>query len=242
MGVEFLKTVVYALLIAFVFSTLFFRPFHIPSSSMEPALVQGDYIITSKYSLGYGKYAAPFVTLPIKNGRIFERSPKRGDVIVFRVDGEPHHFVKRLVGLPGDKIQMRDGMLWINGKAQHTVPLSQTTQVDAAGNPMTYRQFAETLVGTDKSHVVRDTQIGSRADNTSIYQVPEGAYFFLGDNRDESLDSRYAAHVGGLGMVPASHLVGRAEFILLSVEDGFSMPKPWTWGKLRGNRFFISLR
>lgn len=239
---ETLKTITMAMLIAFFISTFLFRPFRIPSSSMEPNLYKGDYLITSKYSLGYGKYAAPFVELPISKGRIFENAPARGDIIVFKPAESKVFYVKRLVGLPGDEIQMKDGVLYINGRAQHIAELSETTQTDKAGNPLKISLYRETFSNVQKSHMIIDQKIGSEVDNTGVYNVPPGQYFFMGDNRDQSLDSRYSPQIGGVGYVPASHLVGRAEFILLSVEDGFSIKKPWTWGKMRGSRFLKGLR
>lgn len=239
---ELIKTVIIAFIIAFLVSTFLFRPFRIPSSSMEPTLYKGDYLITSKYSLGYGKYAAPFITLPISKGRIFEREPKRGDIIVFKPVGRKEHFIKRLVGLPGDEVQMKDGILYINGMRQNTEEISVTTQTDEAGNPFKFSQYKEFFAGPNTSHMIQDIQTGSAADNTGIYSVPPGKYFFMGDNRDNSLDSRFSTNIGGVGYVPASHLVGRAEFILLSVEEGFSIKKPWTWGKMRKGRFFKGLR
>ncbi|MCF6219953.1 MAG: signal peptidase I [Robiginitomaculum sp.] len=240
--VETIKTVAIALSIAFLLRTFLFQPFHIPSSSMEPTLYKGDYIITTKYSLGYGKYAASPLSLPIKKGRVFERIPKRGDVIVFKPIGSSLYFIKRLAGLPGDELQMKGGFLYINGVRQRTTEISVTTQTDQVGNPFKFRQYKEFFDNNDKPHMTIDKQVGSEVDSTGVYNVPAGNYFFMGDNRDRSLDSRYPTRVGGVGYVPASHLVGRAEFILLSVEDGFSIKKPWTWGKLRGDRFFKGLR
>ena len=240
--VELIKTIFIALIIAFLISTFLFRPFRIPSPSMEPTLYKGDYLITSKYSLGYGKYAAPFVQLPIKKGRLFERLPKRGDILVFKPVGTQVHFVKRLIGLPGDEIQMQNGFLYINGILQKTEAISVSTETDGVGNLFKFHQYKEFLSGMEKPFMTLDKQIGSEADNTGVYSVPAGTYFFMGDNRDHSLDSRYPTSVGGVGYVPASHLVGRAEFILLSVDDGFSIKKPWTWGKMRKGRFFKGLR
>ena len=240
--IELIKTMLIALIIAFLISTFLFRPFRIPSSSMEPTLQKGDFLITSKYSLGYGKYAAPFVQLPIQKGRLFERLPKRGDVLVFKPVGSQAHFIKRLVGLPGDEIQMQGGALHINGVLQEIEEISVTTQTDGAGNPFKFHQHKEFLMGMEKPFMTLDKQIGSETDTTGVYSVPEGTYFFMGDNRDHSLDSRYPTRVGGVGYVPASHLVGRAEFILLSVGEGFNIKKPWTWGKMRKGRFFKGLR
>jgi signal peptidase I len=239
---EVLKTLAYALVIAFALRTFLFQPFHIPSASMEPTLYQGDYIITTKYSLGYGKYSASPFKLPIKQGRIFEKLPVRGDVIVFKPEGSGVHFIKRLIGLPGDEIQMVDGFLHINGAKQQAEKVADDTQTDIIGNLIRAQKYKETLIDSRGSHIVFDKQIGSEADNTGIFAVPAGHYFFMGDNRDHSADSRIPPHQGGIGYVAAENLVGRAEFILLSVDDQFKLVKPWTWGHLRGDRFFKGLR
>jgi len=209
---------------------------------MEPTLYKGDFIITTKYSLGYGKYAASPLPFPVKEGRIFERSPKRGDIIVFKPEGSAVHYIKRLVGLPGDVVQMKKGFLYVNDRRQKTEKLAITTQTDPAGNPIRFQQYKEFFDGRSKPHTIIDKRIGSEVDNTGEYAVPAGHYFFMGDNRDSSLDSRYPVRMGGIGTVAATNLVARAEFILLSVDDGFNIRKPWTWGKMRGDRFFKGLR
>jgi len=239
---EFVKVVVFALVIAYILRSFLFQSFHIPSGSMEPTLYKGDYIITTKYSLGYGKYAASPLTLPIKKGRYFERKPKRGDVIVFKPVGSKVHFIKRLVGLPGDEIQMKSGFLYINGTRQKTEKLAAYTQSDRAGNPVRAQKYREFFDGQRKPHLIKDLETGGRVDDTGIYTVPGGHYFFMGDNRDNSRDSRFPIDQGGVSYVPASHLVGRAEFVLLSAGQGFTLYKPWTWGNLRGDRFFKGLR
>ena len=238
---SWLRLVLLAVLFAFLISTFLFRPYRIPSQSMEPNLMKGDVVIVSKYSLGYGKYAVPWMSLPIKKGRIFEHAPKRGDILVFRPVGSRTNFIKRLVGFPGDEVQMLDGFVYINGQKQKTQAVSIATQMDAVGNPMKYRQYKESFADTKTGHIILDTQDGHQVDNTGIYHIPDGHYFFMGDNRDNSLDSRYLVKDGGAGFVPASHLIGRAEFILLSVEDGFSIKKPWTWLSIRGDRFVKGL-
>jgi len=240
--VETIKTLIIAFVIAFFLRTFLFQSFHIPSGSMEPTLYKGDFIITTKYSLGYGKYAASPLPFPVKQGRIFERAPKRGDVIVFKPEGSRVHYIKRLVGIPGDVVQMKKGFLYLNGIRQRTEKLATSTRADPAGNPVRFQQYKEFFTGKDKPHIIYDKRIGSEVDNTGEYTVPAGQYFFMGDNRDRSLDSRYSVNSGGIGTVAATNLVGRAEFILLSVEDGFSIKKPWTWGKMRGDRFFKGLR
>ncbi len=240
--IETAKTLAIAFVIAFLLRTFLFQSFHIPSGSMEPTLYKGDFLITTKYSLGYGKYAASPLPFPVKEGRIFEQKPKRGDIIVFKPEGSPVHYIKRLVGLPGDVVQMKKGFLYVNGKRQKTEKLATTTETDPAGNPVRAQKYKEYFAGKRKPHTIIDKRIGGEVDNTGEYAVPTGRYFFMGDNRDRSLDSRYSVPMGGIGTVAAANLVGRAEFILLSVDDGFSIKKPWTWGKMRGDRFFKGLR
>ncbi len=231
------KTVLIALGLAFLLKTLLFQPFRIPSQSMEPNLMQGDVIIVSKYAYGYGKYAASPLPLPLKRS-IFARPAKRGDIIVFRLDRQSTYYAKRLVGLPGDHVQMKNGVVLINGQAQTqtlvkiNLPYNLQTEGDV---------YAESFDKTGKPHSIFDAQIGSKSDGTPEYSVPANAYFVLGDNRDRSLDSRFPGRQDSLGMIPANSLIGRAEFILLSVGDGFDIKKPWTWGRLRKHRFLHKL-
>ena len=239
---ETFKTLVIALLIAFVLRTFLFQPFHIPSASMEPTLYKGDYIITTKYSLGYGKHAATPFELPIETGRVWEQHPKRGDVIVFKPEGSDVHFIKRLIGLPGDDVQMIDGFLYINGNKQNVIKIAESALADNVGNFIRVNKYKETLDGNQNFHMIFDEQIGSVDDNTDIFSVPDGHFFFMGDNRDNSGDSRRSIENNGVGFVQATNLVGRAEFVLLSVNDEFKLIKPWTWGNFRGDRFFKGLR
>ena len=239
---ETFKTVSLAVIIAFVLRTLLFQPFHIPSGSMEPTLIKGDYLITTKYSLGYGKFAATPFVLPVTEGRILERFPKRGDIIVFKPTGSKIYLIKRLIGLPGDQVQMLDVQLHLNGTKQELTKIADDTHTSAAGNLIRASKYKETLADSRKSHIVFDKQIGSAADNTPVFTVPERHYFFLGDNRDHSADSRLPVELGGVGFVPASNLVGRAEFVLLSVNDEFKLTQPWTWINFRGDRMFKGLR
>ena len=244
MGVilETFKTIVLAVLIAFVLRTFLFQPFHIPSGSMEPTLYKGDYIITTKYSLGYGKYAATPFVLPINESRLLEKQPRRGDIIVFKVDGKKDHVIKRLIGLPGDQVQMIDGKLHLNGSEQHTIKVADDTQGSTAENLIRTSKYKETVAGSNNAHLILDILLGSEADNTDVFVVPDGHYFFMGDNRDNSADSRLPVKLDGVGFVPATNLVGRAEFVLLAVNDEFKLTKPWTWGNIRGERLFKGLR
>lgn len=234
---EILSTVFWAFAIAFVLRTFLFQPFHIPSGSMQPGLVKGDYIITTKYSLGYGKYAAAPLPFPVKNGRLLERKPARGDVIVFRPENETKNFIKRLVGLPGDQIQMSQGRLFINGAAVMTVSEGLEIRLDQNDREDQTEVLTETF-NNGKSYRIYDNIKNSDADNTAVYTVPAGYYFMMGDNRDHSADSRVTAANGGAGYVPAENLMGKAEFVLLSVKPKFSIFKPWTWGHVNGDRFF----
>jgi signal peptidase I len=235
-GVEVIKTVVYALLIALFLRVIFFQPFTIPSASMEPNLYVGDYIIVSKYAYGWSHHSIPF-SPPLFRGRIMEKAPKRGDIIVFKLPRDGHtDYIKRLIGLPGDRIQMRNGLLYINDKL---VPRKAEPPVpkEAAYDPDEHAErFQETLPGGLKI-MTQDFGPDGELDNTDVFVVPEGYYFFMGDNRDNSADSRLPSAVG-VGFVPAENLVGKAEIILLSWNEGASIFKPWTWVlNLRLDRF-----
>lgn len=238
---ETVSTILWAVGIAIVLRTFLFQPFHIPSNSMQPNLTKGDYIITSKFSLGYGRHAAEPLPFPRKRGRLFERAPQRGDVVVFRPEGKNINLIKRLAGLPGDQIQMISGVLHINGERVEVSSNGSEKRLDKYGNLQDTDVQLETLPGNN-TLAIYDAMKNSPADNTSLFTVPAGHYFFLGDNRDNSLDSRYSVAQGGAGYVPAEALMGKAEIVLLSATDDFVLFKPWTWGKLRGDRFFKSIK
>jgi signal peptidase I len=236
--VEIIKTVVYALLIALFLRVLLFQPFTIPSASMEPNLLEGDYIIVSKYSYGYSHHSIP-LSPPIFKGRIMERTPARGDIIVFKLPSNTKiDYIKRLVGLPGDRIQMREGLLYINGRQ---VPREQVGGEATDLDFHAVKQFRETFPN-GRSFLTDDRGTDQDLDNTEVFVVPEGYYFFMGDNRDNSLDSRVAPPVG-VGFVPAENLIGRAQIILLSWDPEASIFKPWTWFlNVRLDRFFHVLK
>ncbi len=235
--VEIIKTVAVALAIALVLRVVFFQPFTIPSASMEPNLYEGDYIVVSKYAYGWSQHSIPF-SPPLFQGRVFERTPKRGDIIVFKLPRDGHtDYIKRLIGLPGDRVQVRGGVVYINGDQ---VPRVQTANVDEMTG-YAVQQFRETL---PEGRQIRVNDFGPNGDldDTALMVVPQGHYFFMGDNRDNSQDSRLDPSVG-VGFVPAANLVGRAEVILLSWRQGASLFKPWTWVlNLRPSRFFKGLR
>jgi signal peptidase I len=226
--IEIVKTVVYALLIALVLRVLLFQPFTIPSASMEPNLYTGDYIIVSKYSYGFSRHSIPF-SPPLFHGRILERPAHRGDIIVFKLPRDGHtDYVKRLIGVPGDRIQMKNGLLYLNGKKVPRQFVGMTNEVSPDGFVHQVAEFRETLPG-GKSYLTQDYGPDGELDNTDVYVVPEHEYFMMGDNRDNSLDSRVPSEAGGVGFVPAENLVGKAQIILLSWNPGASLFKPWTW-------------
>ena len=212
--VEMLKTVGAALAIALVLRIFLFQPFTIPSASMEPNLLEGDYIIVSKYSYGYSHHSIPF-SPPIFSGRIFEQAPKRGDIVVFKLPRDNHtDYIKRLIGMPGDRVQVRDGVIYINDK-----PLVRTNEGEVVldmggglGQPAT--RYRETNP-EGRQYVTYDFGGTGDVDDTGVYIVPQGQYFMLGDNRDNSADSRWTPPQG-LGFIPAENLVGRADVILWS--------------------------
>jgi signal peptidase I len=282
---ETIKVIVQALLIALVIRTALFQPFNIPSGSLIPTLLIGDYLFVSKYSYGYSHYSLPawfdptaevtpgsrdlqlgFVDIPslaslmeklhvppiVMPGRMFASQPKRGDIIVFKLprDGETD-YIKRLIGLPGDKMQVIKGRLYINGAETERKPLPAYSIPDEYGPPVDH--FEETLPGGVKHEII---QIGGEAaargkpddgridvNNTGVYEVPPGHYFMMGDNRDNSLDSRVPPEQGGVGFVPFDNLIGRAEVIFFSVEDGEPAWEVWRWPWIvRWNRLFQAVR
>ena len=235
--IEIGKTIIYALLIALVLRVVLFQPFTIPSASMEPTLLEGDYIIVSKYSYGFSRYSLP-ISPPISHGRLFMHEPARGDIIVFKLPRDPRmDYIKRLIGLPGDTVQIKHGTVMINGKP---IPqkLNGSTNVDIGGFSQKADKFVETM-SNGKTYTTYQVNPEDPAENTDPYVVPKGEYFFMGDNRDNSLDSRFAPDNDGVGFVPAENLEGKAEIILLSWGKGASLFKPWTWVlNARPSRFF----
>jgi signal peptidase I len=222
---ETVKVIIEALLIALVFRTLLYHPFNIPSGSMEPTLLIGDYLFVSKFSYGYSRYSFP-IDLSFISGRLWEGDgPERGDIAVFRPPREPGtDYIKRVIGLPGDRIQMRDGVLYINDEAVKREPAGEWEGRDRFGRPGV-EQYRETLPN-GVSYITLDQTENGPGDNTRVFEVPPGHYFFMGDNRDNSQDSRFLN--GSVGFVPAENLVGRAEIIFFSVEDAPAWAV-WEW-------------
>jgi signal peptidase I len=232
------KTVVYAVLIALVVRTFAYEPFNIPSGSMIPTLLVGDYIFVSKFSYGYSRYSLPF-GLPLIPGRIFFHPPRRGDVAVFKLPTNPSiDYIKRIIGLPGDRIQVTEGRLYIDGK------LVQEKRIDdfmyhQGGVILPLRQYLETLPNGVKHRIIKLSNEGP-LNNTQVYVVPKGEYFMMGDNRDNSEDSRVLSAVG---YVPAQNLVGRAEFIFFSTNGSARWWQFWKWPfAIRYGRLFHGIR
>ncbi len=235
---EFFKTAILAILLAMFIRTFFFEPFNIPSGSMLPTLQIGDYLFVSKTSYGYSENSFP-LGLASFQGRIMDTPPERGDVIVFKLPSDPSiDYIKRLVGLPGDKIQVRKGRLYINGEMVDREPVGMTRSPSPVGGHESMMEYIETLPG-GVMHKIYEESDSEPLDNTDVYTVPEGHYFMMGDNRDNSQDSRVEELVG---YVPEDNLVGRAEIIFFSIDETANIFKPWTWfGAIRYNRIFDTI-
>jgi len=243
---ETVKTVVYAVLIALVVRTVAYEPFNIPSGSMVPTLLVGDYLFVSKFSFGYSRYSLPF-GLPLFSGRIylpFSHAPERGDVPVFTLPTDPStDYIKRIVGLPGDHIQMRHGDLYINDQLVPRRP-DDACRNDDAGIPMTLQQgYRESLPrGPGKAaldHCIIKVGDDGPLDNTPVYEVPPGHYFGMGDNRDNSQDSRVLSAVG---YIPAENLVGKAQFLFFSTDGSARWWEIWKWPfAIRYRRLFTGI-
>ncbi|MDP5361738.1 MAG: signal peptidase I [Paracoccaceae bacterium] len=265
---ETAKTVFWALLIAGIFRTIFFQPFWIPSGSMKDTLLIGDFLFVNKMAYGYSYASCPSIRIPQvgidigaedfcgfledREERIFGSDPERGDIVVFRHPVDGRDFIKRLIGVPGDRVQMIDGVLQINDVAVTIEDAGTFTEIMEPQGPLGLRpQCANGAVGLgavcEKSRAIETLpngvthailDIGPRAtDNTGVFTVPEGQYFFMGDNRDNSTDSRIAQAARGVGFVERKDLVGRADRVIFS-SAGRSMLAFWTW---RSDRFFKAL-
>ncbi|MGZ8411057.1 MAG: signal peptidase I [Hyphomicrobium sp.] len=230
---ELVRTVFYAVVIALVVRTFAYEPFSIPSGSMIPTLLVGDYLFVSKFSYGYSKYSLP-LGLPLFSGRMFASEPERGDVMVFKLPADNStDYIKRIVGLPGDRIQMIGGVLNINGEPVQRIPDGEFTMRDTFGGFRRYHRYVEILPNGVRHAIIEITDEGP-FDDTPVFQVPAGHYFALGDNRDSSRDSRF---LGEVGYIPFENLIGPAQIIFFSV-DG-QIWKVWNWYRtLRVERFF----
>ena len=253
-GRGLLRFLVILAILAWALRSFVVAPFNIPTGSMLPTLYIGDYLLVAKWPYGYSRYSFPF-TFPSFNGRVFSRVPKRGDVVVFRPPGADTEFVKRVIGLPGDTIAVLNGMLILNGRplprremrpfAMPVSPNSPCKVVPPATPFVTnvrgqiyclYPAYRETLPG-GPSYTVLDQVENPRADDFPAIKVPPGHVFMMGDNRDDSLDSRFSPAEGGIGLVPIENLVGRGLVTFWSTDGSASYVKPWTWfTALRGGR------
>jgi signal peptidase I len=267
--VETVKTIVYALLIAGIFRTLFFQPFWIPSGSMKETLLIGDFLFVNKMAYGYSYASCPSLMMPRfgieidakdvcgifdgENTRLFGGDPQRGDVVVFRHPVSGRDYIKRLIGLPGDRVQMKQGVLNLNGRPVQLEDAGVFTEVMEPQGPQRIRPRCENGAVGDGGVCEKGRQIETlpngvthtilnigpqQSDQTGVYTVPEGHFFFVGDNRDNSLDSRMQVQAGGVGFVPYENLIGRADRIMFS-SAGRSMLFFWTW---RGDRFFKAVQ
>ena len=238
---ETVRVVINALLIALVIRTFLFQPFNIPSGSMKSTLLVGDYLFVSKFTYGYSHYSIP-LSLPLFSGRIFGSEPARGDVIVFRLPKDDStDYIKRVIGLPGDRVQMKEGLLYINEKPVQRERLADFVGEDPCGSDATARvkQWKETLPN-GVTYKTLDCVDNGFYDNTNVYTVPSGNLFMMGDNRDNSTDSRVQSAVG---YVPMENIVGRAQMIFFSISEGEQAWQFWRWPtSVRWGRMFSFVR
>ncbi|HEX4297193.1 MAG TPA: signal peptidase I [Devosia sp.] len=237
---EFVDTIVViveALLIAVVFRTFIYQPFSIPTASMQSTLMIGDYFVASKFEWGLGKFSFPF-PLPF-NGRILQFSePQRGDIAVFHNEPTDEDFIKRIIGLPGDRLQMKAGRLYINGTMLPREQVGTGQDKDSYNQTVPVIIYNETLPN-GVVHPIQEIDDNQPLDNTGEYVVPAGHYFMMGDNRDRSADSRVLSEVG---FVPAGDLIGKAEARFFSIKDDIPPWQFWTWPtSIRWDRMFQSV-
>ena len=233
--IENIKTIFYALIIAIIIRSLLIQPFYIPSSSMEPGLLVGDRLFVTKYSYGYSKHSFPF-SPPIFKGRIISNKPKRGDIVVFKTPADNRtDYIKRLIGLPGDRVQFIDSNLYINNSEIIKSRISKSDKIYCGKKNINVFTFEELLPNGKKHNTVYLKNYSFQ--NSDLFIIPEDHYFFLGDNRDCSKDSRFLTSVG---YVHKDNLIGKAQFIFFSSDKSIgSIFSFWKWNKsIRFNRFF----
>ncbi len=240
---ETVRTVVYAVLIAVVIRTFAYEPFNIPSGSMVPTLLIGDYLFVSKYSYGYSRYSLPF-GVPLIAGRIFFHEPQRGDVVVFKLPTDNStDYIKRVIGLPGDRVRIVNGVVNINDVPVKRVRVENYVDRES-GRPEEH--YLETLPDNHgafdrgRTHSILILNPNGPVENTGVFVVPPHHYFMMGDNRDNSSDSRVDG--SGVGMVPEENLVGRAEFIFFSTDSSADWWQVWKWPfAIRYDRLFKAI-
>ncbi|MEO6013391.1 MAG: signal peptidase I [Devosia sp.] len=237
---ELLDTVVViveALLIALVFRTFLYQPFSIPTASMQSTLMIGDYFVASKFTWGLGKYSFP-IPLPLGSRILQFSEPKQGDVAVFHNEPSNEDYIKRIIGMPGDKIQMKEGRLYINGIMLQREEIGTGMDTDSSSSTVPVILYKETLPN-GVTHTVQEVSDDQPLDNTAEYTVPPGHYFMMGDNRDRSADSRVLRQVG---YVPATNLIGKAEARFFSIKDNIAPWQIWQWpANVRWDRMFQSV-
>jgi signal peptidase I len=236
---ETVRVIFHALIIALIIRTFLFQPFNIPSGSMKETLLVGDYLFVSKYTYGYSRYSIPF-SPPLFSGRIWSGNPERGDIVVFRLPkDDTTDYIKRVIGLPGDRIQMIEGVLHINGEPVKRERIEDFIENEEGGRTTRVKRWRETLPN-GVSYTTLDLIDNGFYDNTSVYNVPPGQYFMMGDNRDNSTDSRVLSQVG---YVPLQNIVGKAQVIFFSIHEGERAWELWRWPwSVRWDRLFHLVR
>ena len=235
---EFIRLLIHAGLIALVIRTFLFQPFNIPSGSMKATLLVGDYLFVSKFSYGYSYYSLP-LSPPLFSGRIMGSKPERGDIVVFRLPKDDStDYIKRVIGLPGDQVQMIQGVLHINGTPVKRERVDEFVDIDESGRGTKVRQWRETLPN-GISYRTLELPYNLQSDNTEVFHVPSDNYFMMGDNRHNSTDSRFPQ----VGFVPFQNLIGRAQIIFFSVVEGERPWEVWRWPwTVRWSRLFTIVR
>jgi signal peptidase I len=236
---ETVRVIFHALIIALIIRTFLFQPFNIPSGSMKETLLVGDYLFVSKYTYGYSRYSIPF-SPPLFSGRIWSGNPVRGDIVVFRLPkDDTTDYIKRVIGLPGDRIQMIEGVLHINGEPVKRERIDDFIENEEGGRTTRVKRWRETLPN-GVSYTTLDLIDNGFYDNTQVYVVPPDHYFMMGDNRDNSTDSRVLSQVG---YVPLQNIVGKAQIIFFSIHEGERAWELWRWPwSVRWGRLFSIVR